>query len=80
VRGRVAALDRKLMQRVAATDSRAFDHLLPALSRAANHSMLWMAISARAGRQRRQVGQAGGAARPATRCLSTSGSPASGIS
>ncbi len=46
VRGRVAALDRKLMQRVAATDSWAFDHLLPALSRAANHSMLWMAISA----------------------------------
>jgi len=46
MRGRVAALDRKLMRRVAATDSPALDYLLPALSRAANHSMLWMAISA----------------------------------
>ena len=46
VRGRVTAFDRKLMERVAATDSRLFDHLLPALSRAANHSVLWMAVSA----------------------------------
>ena len=46
MRGRVAALDRKLMRRVAATDSPALDYLLPALSRAANHGVLWMAMSA----------------------------------
>jgi membrane-associated phospholipid phosphatase len=42
----MTALDRRLMARVAATDSRTLDYVLPALSRAADHSMLWMAMSA----------------------------------
>lgn len=45
-RGRVSAIDRAAMARVAATDSAALDRLMPALSRAANHSVLWIGVAA----------------------------------
>ena len=45
-RSGLAALDRKVLARVAATDSRALDLVFPALGRAADHSMLWLAVSA----------------------------------
>ena len=46
VRGRITAADHAIMRRVAAADSPVLDRVLPALSRAANHSRLWMGIAA----------------------------------
>jgi diacylglycerol kinase family enzyme/membrane-associated phospholipid phosphatase len=42
---RAKAADTGLLARVAAADSMILDHALPRLSRAANHSALWMAIA-----------------------------------
>jgi membrane-associated phospholipid phosphatase len=41
----VAAADRAVMARVAATESPALDRVMPALSQAANHSVLWMGVA-----------------------------------
>src|ERR1700733_4866870 len=43
---RVSATDRAVMARVAATESPALDRVMPALSRAANHSVLWLGVAA----------------------------------
>jgi hypothetical protein len=45
-RRRIIAADRAIMLRIAATDSPVLDRVLPALSRAADHSRLWMGIAA----------------------------------
>jgi membrane-associated phospholipid phosphatase len=42
---RVTAADRAVMARVAAVDSAALDRVMPALSRAANHSVLWLGVA-----------------------------------
>jgi diacylglycerol kinase family enzyme/membrane-associated phospholipid phosphatase len=44
--GRIAAADRAIMARVAATDSVTLDQVMPRLSRAANHSVLWIGVAA----------------------------------
>jgi membrane-associated phospholipid phosphatase len=41
-----AATDRAVMARVAATESPALDRVMPALSQAANHSVLWLGVAA----------------------------------
>jgi membrane-associated phospholipid phosphatase len=46
VLAQVAAADRAVMARVAATESPALDRVMPALSRAANHGVLWISIAA----------------------------------
>jgi diacylglycerol kinase family enzyme/membrane-associated phospholipid phosphatase len=46
VRGRVGALDRAIMARLAATDSAVLDRVMPRLSEAANHSFMWLGIAA----------------------------------
>lgn len=46
LRGRVGATDRKIMARISAIESPALDEVMPRLSRAANHSVLWMSIAA----------------------------------
>ena len=43
---RVSAADRAVMARVAATESPALDRVMPALSHAANHSVLWLGVAA----------------------------------
>jgi diacylglycerol kinase family enzyme/membrane-associated phospholipid phosphatase len=43
---RAAGLDRAIINRIAAADSPFLDHALPRLSRAADHSKLWIAIAA----------------------------------
>jgi membrane-associated phospholipid phosphatase len=43
---RTAATDRAVMARIAATESPALDRVMPALSRAANHSVLWIGVAA----------------------------------
>lgn len=42
---RVEVVDRQLMARLAAADSPILDHVLPRLSRAADHSVLWLVIA-----------------------------------
>ena len=42
---RTAATDRAVMARIAATESPALDRVMPALSRAANHSVLWIGVA-----------------------------------
>jgi membrane-associated phospholipid phosphatase len=42
---RVTAADRAVMERAAAVDSAALDRVMPALSRAANHSVLWLGVA-----------------------------------
>ncbi len=42
---RIETMDRQLMAHVAAADSPILDHVLPRLSRAADHSVLWLAIA-----------------------------------
>lgn len=42
---RVGAADRVVMARVAATDSPVLDRVLPVLSQAANHSVLWIGVA-----------------------------------
>jgi membrane-associated phospholipid phosphatase len=42
---RIGAADRAVMARVAATDSPVLDRVLPALSLAANHSVLWIGLA-----------------------------------
>jgi membrane-associated phospholipid phosphatase len=44
--GRVAAADRAVMARIAATESPVLDRVMPGLSRAANHSVLWIGVAA----------------------------------
>jgi len=46
VRGRIAAADRAIMARVSAADSATLDEVMPRLSHAANHSVLWICIAA----------------------------------
>ncbi|HST67413.1 MAG TPA: phosphatase PAP2 family protein [Mycobacteriales bacterium] len=46
MRRRVGAADRALFRRVAGMSSRPLDAVLPPLTRAADHSVLWMAVSA----------------------------------
>jgi membrane-associated phospholipid phosphatase len=46
LRGRIVAADRAILARVSATDSAALDQLMPRLSLAANHSVLWIGIAA----------------------------------
>jgi diacylglycerol kinase family enzyme/membrane-associated phospholipid phosphatase len=41
----IPAADRKIMARIAATDSAVLDRVLPALSRAADHSALWLGVA-----------------------------------
>jgi len=43
---RIAAADRATMARIAATESPALDRVMPALSQAANHSVLWIGVAA----------------------------------
>jgi diacylglycerol kinase family enzyme/membrane-associated phospholipid phosphatase len=43
---RIAMLDRWLLAKIAAADSPLLDHVLPRLSRAADHSVLWMGVAA----------------------------------
>jgi membrane-associated phospholipid phosphatase len=43
---RIAAADRAVMARLAATESPALDRVMPALSQAANHSVLWISVGA----------------------------------
>ncbi len=45
VRNRISAADRAIMLRVSDADSPVLDRVLPALSRAANYSRLWMGIA-----------------------------------
>ena len=45
-RGRVGTADRAIMNRLAATDSVVLDKVLPLLSEAANHSVLWLGVAA----------------------------------
>jgi diacylglycerol kinase family enzyme/membrane-associated phospholipid phosphatase len=49
---RAKTADNSLLARVAAADSVILDHALPRLSRAANHSVLWMAIAMALGASR----------------------------
>jgi membrane-associated phospholipid phosphatase len=46
LRRRIAAADRAAMARVAATPSTVLDRVMPALSQAANHSVLWIGVAA----------------------------------
>src|SRR2546429_3908599 len=46
LRGTIAAADRAIMARVSAANSPLLDRAMPALSRAANYSRLWMGIAA----------------------------------
>lgn len=46
LRGRIGATDRAIMARIDAIQSPALDQIMPRLSRAANHSVLWMGIAA----------------------------------
>jgi undecaprenyl-diphosphatase len=46
VLSRIAAADRAVMARLAATESPALDRVMPALSQAANHSVLWIGAGA----------------------------------
>jgi membrane-associated phospholipid phosphatase len=46
LRGRVGAADRAIMARIATIQSPALDEAMPRLSRAANHSILWLSIAA----------------------------------
>jgi membrane-associated phospholipid phosphatase len=46
LRGRVGAIDRKIMARISAIQSPALDAAMPRLSQAANHSVLWLSIAA----------------------------------
>jgi membrane-associated phospholipid phosphatase len=46
LRGRVGAIDRKIMARISAIQSPALDEAMPRLSQAANHSVLWLSIAA----------------------------------
>jgi diacylglycerol kinase family enzyme/membrane-associated phospholipid phosphatase len=46
LRSRIAAADRAIMTRVSATDSTVLDQVMPRLSVAANHSVLWIGIAA----------------------------------
>jgi undecaprenyl-diphosphatase len=43
---RITALDRAVMARVSAADSKTLDRVMPALSQAANHSVLWLGVAA----------------------------------
>lgn len=43
---RIEAADRAIMARVSATESVTLDKIMPALSQAANHSVLWIGIAA----------------------------------
>ncbi|HEU5419618.1 MAG TPA: phosphatase PAP2 family protein [Streptosporangiaceae bacterium] len=52
VRGRVGTLDRVILGRLAATDSVVLDEVMPRLSEAANHSVLWVSIAAALGATR----------------------------
>jgi uncharacterized membrane protein len=45
LRSAIAALDRAAMRRVAQNDSRLLDLVMPRLSRAANHGMLWTGLA-----------------------------------
>ncbi len=45
-RGRIAAADRDIMQRIAAADSVVLDQVMPRLSRLADYSVLWIAVAA----------------------------------
>lgn len=46
LRHRIAAADKTIMARVSATHSPALDQVMPRLSHAANHSVLWICIAA----------------------------------
>jgi membrane-associated phospholipid phosphatase len=46
LRRRIAAADQAVLARIAATDSGALDEIMPRLSRAANHSALWLGVAA----------------------------------
>jgi len=46
VGGRITAADRAIMARISAADSPTLDRVMPGLSRAANHSVLWIGIAA----------------------------------
>ena len=46
IRSTVVAADIAIMARISAADSPVLDQVLPALSRAANHSRLWLGIAA----------------------------------
>ena len=46
LRARIADGDRALMARIHATHSTALDRVMPALSQAANHSVLWFCVAA----------------------------------
>jgi len=46
LRGAIAAADRAIMARVSAANSPVLDRAMPALSRAANYSRLWIGIAA----------------------------------
>jgi len=46
LRRQIDAADRAILTRVAATDSVFLDQVMPRLSRAANHGVLWIAIAA----------------------------------
>src|SRR5258708_16487529 len=45
LRNAIAALDRAAMRRVAQNDARLLDLVMPRLSRAANHGMLWTGLA-----------------------------------
>jgi hypothetical protein len=45
LRNAIAALDRAAMRRFAQNDSRLLDLVMPRLSRAANHGMLWTGLA-----------------------------------
>ena len=42
----ILAVDRAVARRVAGTDSRVLDRVMPALSRLADHGVLWIVVSA----------------------------------
>jgi membrane-associated phospholipid phosphatase len=46
LRRRIAAADQAVLARIAATDSAALDAVMPRLSRAASHSVLWLGVAA----------------------------------
>ena len=46
LRGRIGGTDRAIMARIDAIQSPALDEIMPRLSRAANHSVLWMGVAA----------------------------------
>jgi undecaprenyl-diphosphatase len=50
--GRVGAADRAIMARLAVTDSAVLDKVMPLLSEAANHSVLWLGLAAGLGATR----------------------------